>query len=250
MRLARVRSRCVVLATVLGLAGAGSAPAQEAPAPVAPNYGTSALTYEQIPGSAFFPLVSSTTYSLTAVTPGQALRIAFADGQYFSAPVSVPSGALLKSLDLHACDNAGPELVQGTIIQSDAFGNVTASAPFLKSDGTGCKTFTADLTSLGMVSDNHAKHIWLVAYLNAVPATKTVGLAGMTVGYQLQVSPAPGTATFGDVPTNNPFFQYVEALAASGITGGCGGGNYCPNNPVTRGQMAVFLAKALGLQFQ
>ena len=72
----------------------------------------------------------------------------------------------------------------------------------------------------------------------------------MTVGYQLKVSPAPAVATFLDVPTNHPFFQFVEALAASGITGGCGGGNYCPNNPVTRGQMAVFLAKALGLQFQ
>ena len=31
---------------------------------------------------------------------------------------------------------------------------------------------------------------------------------------------------------------------AEGITGGCGGGNYCPDNPVTRAQMAVFLLKA------
>jgi hypothetical protein len=41
----------------------------------------------------------------------------------------------------------------------------------------------------------------------------------------------------------------VEAIWASGLTGGCGGGNFCPNNPVTRGQMAVFLAKALGLSW-
>jgi hypothetical protein len=51
------------------------------------------------------------------------------------------------------------------------------------------------------------------------------------------------------VPTGHNFFQFIEALAASGITGGCGNGNYCPDNAVTRGQMAVFLAKALGLQF-
>jgi hypothetical protein len=63
------------------------------------------------------------------------------------------------------------------------------------------------------------------------------------------VSPAPNTPTFGDVPVDHPFFQFIEALAKSGITGGCGSGNYCPDNPVTRGQMAVFLAKALGLQF-
>ena len=63
------------------------------------------------------------------------------------------------------------------------------------------------------------------------------------------VSTAPDTATFNDVSTDHPFFQFIEALAASGITGGCGGGNYCPDNPVTRGQMAVFLAKALGLHW-
>ena len=64
-----------------------------------------------------------------------------------------------------------------------------------------------------------------------------------------QVSSPPGTATFGDVPTSHPFFQFVEALAKSGITGGCGDGNYCPDAPLTRGQMAVFLSKALGLQW-
>jgi hypothetical protein len=70
-----------------------------------------------------------------------------------------------------------------------------------------------------------------------------------SVSWTRQVSPAPATATFGDVPTDHNFFQFVEALAKSGITGGCGGGNYCPDAPLTRGQMAVFLAKALGLQW-
>jgi hypothetical protein len=31
------------------------------------------------------------------------------------------------------------------------------------------------------------------------------------------------------------------------VTAGCGGGNYCPGNPVTRGQMAVFLTTTFGL---
>jgi len=68
--------------------------------------------------------------------------------------------------------------------------------------------------------------------------------------YKLQVSPAPATATFNDVPVGAFGFQYVEALAASGITAGCGGGNFCPNDPLTRVQMAVFLSKALGLHWQ
>lgn len=63
------------------------------------------------------------------------------------------------------------------------------------------------------------------------------------------VSDAPATASFGDVPVTHPFFQFIEALAKSGITAGCSPTNFCPDNPVTRGQMAVFLSKALGLHW-
>ena len=57
--------------------------------------------------------------------------------------------------------------------------------------------------------------------------------------------PAATGAVFTDVPDSNPFAPWIENLAALGITGGCGGGLYCPNNPVTRQQMAVFLLKTL-----
>lgn len=52
---------------------------------------------------------------------------------------------------------------------------------------------------------------------------------------------------FGDVLCPSAFANWIEQLAAEGITGGCGGGNYCPNNPNTRGQMAVFLSKTFNL---
>lgn len=42
----------------------------------------------------------------------------------------------------------------------------------------------------------------------------------------------------------------IWAIATRGITAGCDGGNaerYCPNDTITRGQMATLLAKALGL---
>ena len=56
--------------------------------------------------------------------------------------------------------------------------------------------------------------------------------------------PAPVTgAAFPDVPAANPFAPWIEELVREGITAGCGGGNYCPDNPVTRQQMAVFLLK-------
>jgi hypothetical protein len=71
------------------------------------------------------------------------------------------------------------------------------------------------------------------------------------VKWRLQVAPAPVTATFTDVPTDHPFFRFVEALAAAGITAGCSGAppQFCPDAPITRGEMAVFLSAALGLHF-
>jgi len=50
--------------------------------------------------------------------------------------------------------------------------------------------------------------------------------------------------SFPDVPTSNPFYAFIENIFHNGITGGCGGGSFCPGNSVTRAQMAVFLLKA------
>ncbi|HYX22385.1 MAG TPA: hypothetical protein VFA98_16195 [Thermoanaerobaculia bacterium] len=55
-------------------------------------------------------------------------------------------------------------------------------------------------------------------------------------------------STFLDVPCPSLFADWIEELQNESVTGGCGGGNYCPDNPNTRGQMAVFLVKTFGLQ--
>jgi hypothetical protein len=52
---------------------------------------------------------------------------------------------------------------------------------------------------------------------------------------------------FADVSCPSPFAAWIEQLATEGVTAGCGGGNYCPSSPTTRGQMAVFLVKTFGL---
>ena len=239
-------ARSIVSALALSAVLCGAVPA------FGQDFGTANLTYVQTPGVAFIPQSSTT---VTAVSnnglTGQTLRLIGGSGaNYFSAPVQVPSGALLKSLDLNACDNAGGGFVQLHLVAADALANVTSTSTVLETQGVGCQTLSEDLTSLALTVDNHTKHYWLVATMTNAGAGPVVGLAGAVVGYQLQVSAAPASPTFGDVPTNHQFFQFIEALAASGITGGCGGGNYCPDNFVTRGQMAVFLAKALGLQFQ
>ncbi|MFZ5879291.1 MAG: S-layer homology domain-containing protein [Chloroflexota bacterium] len=57
--------------------------------------------------------------------------------------------------------------------------------------------------------------------------------------------PAVSSSTgFTDVPTNHWAAAWIKQLAAEGITGGCGNGNYCPNNPVDRASMAVILLRA------
>src|SRR4029079_2789195 len=50
--------------------------------------------------------------------------------------------------------------------------------------------------------------------------------------------------SFPDVAADNPFYKFIETLFHKGVTGGCAGGGYCPVNPVTRAQMAVFLLKS------
>ena len=60
--------------------------------------------------------------------------------------------------------------------------------------------------------------------------------------------PPPAAGIFADVPPSSPFAPWIEQLAAEGVTAGCGGGNYCPDSPNTRGQMAVFLTKMFGLK--
>jgi hypothetical protein len=41
---------------------------------------------------------------------------------------------------------------------------------------------------------------------------------------------------------------FAKDLICRGIASGCGSGNFCPDNPVTRGQMAVFLVASMGEQ--
>ena len=53
------------------------------------------------------------------------------------------------------------------------------------------------------------------------------------------------TPVFSDVPCSSNFAPWINELVAASITGGCGAGIFCPNSPVNRQQMAVFLLKTL-----
>jgi hypothetical protein len=57
--------------------------------------------------------------------------------------------------------------------------------------------------------------------------------------------PACTTPVFTDVPASNPFCRFIEELARRNVVSGCGPSLYCPDNPVTREQMSVFVLRTL-----
>jgi hypothetical protein len=59
--------------------------------------------------------------------------------------------------------------------------------------------------------------------------------------------PACTTPVFTDVPASSPFCRWIEELARRGVVSGCGGGKYCPQDAVSREQMAVFISATFGL---
>jgi len=60
--------------------------------------------------------------------------------------------------------------------------------------------------------------------------------------------PDVGSSTgFNDVSSDYWAAAWIKQLATEGITNGCGNGNYCPEDPVTRAQMAVFLVRTFNL---
>lgn len=58
------------------------------------------------------------------------------------------------------------------------------------------------------------------------------------------IPPAASGTKFQDVPADHWAAAWIEQLANEGITGGCGNGNYCPGDEVTRDQAAVLLLRA------
>ena len=169
----------------------------------------------------------------------------------YRATAHVPSGALLTYLELDYCDSNAATAADVSVIlyRCSYLGTNCTSMSFLSSSGAsmGCHVATEDLTGQGFTMDNNAYELVLEAVTGGDDDKTSLG--GVYIGYKLQISPAPAGQTFGDVPTNYTYFRAIEALAASGITGGCGNGNFCPNQNVTRGEMAAFLARALGLHF-
>ena len=188
---------------------------------------------------------------------GIGLMRATTNGSPMFAPLHLPAGAVVTRIELEGCDDSNTGEIMFGLFQGASpptnIGDVTLfPAPSFPTTGVGatpgCALFSSTLPT-PMTIDNANNY-----YLASVQTTQPPGLtdfSALRVFYNLQISPAPAAATFGDVPTSHPQFQFIQALVAAGVTAGCSVSPplYCPDDPVTRRQMAVFISRALGLHF-
>jgi len=210
------------------------------------TYGTADTVIQQIPSAAFQLRSGDRIQEFNyGYVYAQSL------GGEFVAPLNLPNGALVNFLDLYAYDTDPGASQYANDVYADLFEVSGTAAPNMTSIaqvfsvGSGGYGYNFYLINPPLQINNMNRYFIYV--YNADGPDKSFG--AVNVWYRLQMSPAPPTATFGDVPTNHPYFRAIEALASSGITGGCGGGNFCPSQNVTRGEMAAFLARALGLHW-
>lgn len=229
---------------VAAFSGLGALPAQGQEE--IDTYGTATTTNHVLQAYAFVPFTGD---GATFIGNGAFSRGCLSPCN-FEAAVMLPAGSVIESMDFEACDtSASAEMTAALVRQPQLEGAFTTLA--FVSTGVaatpGCAFFPVTLTAPHTVNNRTSTYIVQVQTNGTTIATR---FQAVRIVYRLQVSAAPAVATFpNDVPTTHPFFRFVEALAAAGITGGCGPGAYCPDSAVTRGQMAVFLATALGLHF-
>jgi hypothetical protein len=220
---------------------------------VPPAWGTASESVITILASDINPPKGSSAYTTDfSLASGIGVYATDGDDSLWWTGVRLPSGALITKISMEACDSTATGEVTfglGSVVKPAGTVTPLASGTTGISATPGCAEFTQTLASPVTVNNFANSYVIPVSWSGATAFGGLVKLYAIRVYYKLQVSPAPGVATFADVPVGHPLHRFVEALVAAGITGGCGGGNYCPDGPLTRGQMAVFLAAALGLHF-
>ncbi len=190
------------------------------------------------------------------------------------SPVSgVPAGGTLVTVRGTNFDNAATVTIGGLpttdflwqsstqvevrtpALPAGSLGDVTLTNPDATT-GTLSKGWVADFNDVPLANTFHGYVTTLVSNgITAGVGGGNYGVAASTLRQQMAVFllkakfgicyvPPPCAGTFTDVACPSTFANWIEALAALGITGGCGGTNYCPGSPVRRDQMAVFLLKA------
>jgi hypothetical protein len=113
-------------------------------------------------------------------------------------------------------------------------------------DGSLASSASATVGKLGLTGNGrHVAFLTNVAFDN----DDTTGSDIYLVDRQGTAGPPPGPANRFIDDDGHIFENAIEWLAGKGITEGCNpptNNRFCPNDPVTRGEMAVFLVRAFG----
>jgi S-layer homology domain len=213
--------------------------------PTAPDYG---LTSYSVIAKNSFAFQGDIPFSDEIADDGNANRYFSVAGSnlLITALTEIPSGAVINYFGLDYCSAASGSF-EVKLFDESGGGFVIAGDVVFPAQG-GCGYLYSPALNYSF-PQNASHFLQIYVFQQGGVYDGSLKFRGVEVGYVRQVSPAPGSPTFTDVPTSDGGFQYIEALVASGITAGCGGGKYCPDQAVTRRQMAVFLAKALGLHW-
>ena len=164
----------------------------------------------------------------------------------FAYRLDIPSGAVITRIQGNIRDNNNNGEVWIELVNCAI--NSAKDCTYITHVTSGGNEETGDAIISRDLSYPVANEVGSLALLvDLTGGNSTTAFKNFKVIWKRQISPAPGVASFSDVPVGAAFFREIEALAASGVTSGCGAGVYCPQQYVTRGQMAAFLARALGL---
>lgn len=112
------------------------------------------------------------------------------------------------------------------------------------SDYAGCESCLLDMTPATTGFTDGALPVG-ATYFDATTGTMISVLSKTATALTVQVSTG-ASGTFADVPPTHAAYAAIESLAFSGITNGCATNplRFCPDLPVSRAEMAVFIERA------
>lgn len=162
------------------------------------------------------------------------------------APVQLPQGALISSIAMTYCaePNTFPAMSVAFLTKCTGQEQCEPAVEFLLSESAEpCRTVVKGLPWPPAPIDN----TYNTYYLRAAFSNQGTGkLVDVRIRYVEPIAQSPEVPTFSDVPTSHVFYKFVEHLYAVGAVVGCGDGRFCPDDPVTRGQVAAIVVRALG----
>lgn len=241
------------------LASRPDAPPFEEPADVRtvhePTFATDWETVTFIGAPEFRPVDSTTTW----LHDGQGYIYRTGGATSFWAPIHLPPGASVGGVCYFYYDNAATDIdFNFSVFEIHQDGPPTFHVIHNGASAGASGTYRSTCLAAGNVFHEVANYDGVGPagfgahrlVFNLLATNDTQRFGGAYIQWQRTITPAPGVATFSDVPLGHPYFQFVEAMWAARISYGCGpipSTRFCPDAPVTHGQLALYLARALGL---